>query len=171
MNRRRVIKTLGISAALFTTGFIASCSQTGNNKETEELKALKDSLEKEKNKALSEHDKKIINRKEMSIKDTDNPTKAELKHTPEIILGKTDDLSFTEVKITVGTGIIHPSTKEHWIDFIELFADNKLVGRTEYEAGMASGYTVFKINKEGINKLKAVIGCNLHGIWHSEFEI
>jgi len=80
-------------------------------------------------------------------------------------------MSFTEIIITVGTEIIHPSTEEHWIDFIELFADEKSVGKVEFEAGKALGYSVFKIKTDEVKNLKAVIGCNLHGVWHSELKL
>ena len=165
MDRRKLIKTLGISAALITTGFIGAC---GDDKAEKELKALKDSLKNTENKPVSEREKKIVNRNVMTISDPENPTKAELKHTPEIQLGNTDDLSFTEVKITIGTGIIHPSTKEHWIDYIKLYADDALVGDVRFEAGEASGYAVFKIKTENVKTLKAECGCNIHGIWSSE---
>ncbi len=168
MNRRKVIKSLGISAAVIGTGLISACTNT-ENKEAKKLKALQDSL-REANKP-SERDKKIVNRQEMSFADPENPTKAELKHTPEIKIGETGDKSYTEIKITVGTGIIHPSTEDHWIDFIKLFADNNLVGNVEFEPGKAMGYASFKIKTEGITKLKAVIGCNIHGIWHSELTL
>ena len=91
MDRRKVIKTLGISAALVTTGFIAACNDTGKEAE-KELEELKDSLKKANNKLFSERDKKIVNRNKMAIKESENPTKAELKHTPEIKLGRTDNL-------------------------------------------------------------------------------
>lgn len=171
MDRRKVIKTLGLSAAVIGTGLISACTQTGENKEAEELKALKDSLKNAKNKPLSERDKKIVNRQEMSFKDPDKPTNFELKHTPDIELGLKDDLGYTEIKITIGTGIIHPSTADHWIDYISLYSDENLVGKVLYEAGTASGYTVFKINTEGVEKLTAECGCNLHGIWKSELKL
>ncbi len=170
MNRRKLIKTLGLSALAISTGMFASCNSE-DSETKKELVALKDSIAKSKNIELSERDKKIINRFDMKIKDKENPTKAELKHTPEIKIGKSNDLNYTEVKITVGTSIIHPSTNEHWIDFIELYADDDLVGHINFEAGKASGFAVFKIKIENISKLKAISGCNIHGIWHSELEL
>ncbi len=170
MERRKVLKTLGISAAVFSTGLINACKNE-DIEAKKELKKLKDSLKKTKNKPISEREKKIINRSQMEIKDPENPTKLELKHTPEIKIGDKDDLDYTEIKITIGTGIIHPSTKAHWIDYIKLFADDELIGDVEYEAGMASGYTVFKIKTEDIHKLRAECGCNIHGIWHSELKL
>jgi superoxide reductase len=170
MDRRKLIKTLGLSAAVITTGLVGACTQTGNTKEAEELKALKDSLENEKNNVL-QRNKKIVNRQDMSIKDSDNPTDFELKHTPDIELGTKDEKGYTEVKITIGTGILHPSTPDHWIDYIMLYTDNSLVGNIQYEPGKALGYAVFKIKTEGVKKLTAECGCNLHGIWHSEMTL
>ncbi len=170
MDRRKVVKTLGISAALLITGLISAC-KGGDDKSKKEIQELRDSLKETANKSKSERDKKIVNRTEMNFQDSENPTDFELKHTPKIKLGSKDELSFTEVKITVGTGIIHPTKVDHWIDFIKLYADDNLVGDVEFEAGKASGYSVFKIKTEGVHKLKAVIGCNLHGIWHSEIEL
>ncbi len=171
MDRRKLIKTLGLSAAVIGTGLIGACTQTAKNKEAEELKALKDSLKNAENKPLSERDKKIVNRNKMTIKDPENPTKAELKHTPEIKIGKKDNSGYTEIKIIIGTGIIHPSTPEHWIDYIKLYADNQLVGNVEFEPGKALGYAGFKIKTENVKILKAECGCNIHGIWSSEMNL
>jgi superoxide reductase len=107
---------------------------------------------------------KIYNRNRYK-KDDKNPTKGELKHTPEIKIGKKDAKGYTLVEITIGQeGIIHPSSKEHWIDFIELKADGKLVARTLFEPE-ASGYAAYKVKLDGVKTLTAVEGCNKHGIW------
>jgi len=107
----------------------------------------------------------IYNRNKYSKNDT-NPTKGELKHTPEIKIGKTDKNGFTPIEITIGQkGIIHPTSKEHWIDFIELFGDNELLARTFFEPGTSMGYVVYKVKLQNIKKLTARSGCNKHGIW------
>jgi len=107
-----------------------------------------------------------INRDIKSIADPDNPEKAELKHTPDITVGNVDENGFAEIKIVIGQkGIIHPSTDTHWIDYISLSADEKLVGKLEFEAGTASGYAAFRVKTEGVKKLTAEAGCNIHGIW------
>jgi len=108
---------------------------------------------------------KIYNRNRYK-KDDKNPTKGELKHTPEIKIGQKDAKGYTLVEITIGQeGIIHPSSKDHWIDFIELKADGKLVARTLFEAGEASGYIAYKVKLDNVKTLTAVEGCNKHGIW------
>jgi superoxide reductase len=107
---------------------------------------------------------KIYNRNKYE-KDAKNPTKGELKHTPEIKIGNKDANGYTLVEITVGQGIIHPSSETHWIDFIELDADGKLVARTLFEPGSAMGYVAYKVKLDGVKKLTAREGCNKHGIW------
>ena len=109
---------------------------------------------------------KIHNRTFMKIKDPNNPTKGELKHTPEIKIGPKDKNGYTLVEITVGqNGIIHPSTENHWIDFIELETDGKLVARTIFKPGKAMGYAAYKVKLDGVKTLTAREGCNIHGIW------
>jgi len=112
------------------------------------------------------------NRTIMSIKDAKNPTKAELKHTPQITIGTKDAKGYTQIDITVGQGgIIHPSTKGHWIDFIKLHADDKLVGISELMAEISRGATSFSVKLDGVKSLTATSGCNLHGIWSSTLKV
>jgi superoxide reductase len=108
------------------------------------------------------------NRMEMNPENPAKLEKSELKHTPQITLGKKDANGYTAVEITVGQGdIIHPSTQDHWIDFIELYADNKLVGKNELAPEISRGMTSFAVKLDGVKLLKAKAGCNLHGIWSS----
>jgi len=112
------------------------------------------------------------NRKIMSMKDPKNPTKGELKHTPQITIGKKDAKGYTNIAITVGQGgIIHPSTATHWIDFIKLHADNKLVGISELMPEISRGATSFSLKLDGVKTLTATSGCNIHGIWSSSLKV
>lgn len=106
------------------------------------------------------------NRNEMMAKDSKNMTKGELKHSPLITIKEKDAKGYTLVEITVGQkGIIHPSTQNHWIDFIELYADDKLVGRANLEAEISRGLAHFSVKLDGVKNIKSKAGCNLHGIW------
>ena len=108
------------------------------------------------------------NRNLMTPKDAKNMTKGELKHTPQITLGDKDANGYTLVEITVGQGgIIHPSTKGHWIDFITLYVDKKIVGSTELQAEISRGAAAFRVKLDGASFVTANAGCNLHGIWAS----
>jgi len=112
------------------------------------------------------------NRTIMSMKDHKNPTKGELKHTPQITLGKKDANGYTQVDITVGQGgVIHPSTKEHWIDFIKLHADGKMIGISELAAEISRGATSFSLKLNDVKELTATSGCSLHGVWSSTLKV
>jgi len=107
-----------------------------------------------------------MNRMEMKPKDPAKMDKGELKHTPQITVKEKDAKGYTLVEITIGQGgIIHPSTPDHWIDFIELYADDKLVGKNILEPEISRGATSFAVKLDNVKTLKAKAGCNQHGIW------
>jgi superoxide reductase len=110
--------------------------------------------------------KLIINRQKYSFADPQNPTDFELKHTPEITFLEADNSGFTKVRIHVGlNGIVHPTEENHWIDYLKIYNNDKLVVFTEYENGPIRGYAEFFIKLTKGDKLLVEAGCNLHGIW------
>jgi superoxide reductase len=107
-----------------------------------------------------------MNRTEMKPADVSKMTKGEQKHSPLITLKDKDAKGYTAIKVCVGqAGIIHPSTPDHWIDFIELYADGKLIGKSTLEPEISRGLAAFALKLDGVKELKAKAGCNLHGIW------
>ena len=156
MNRRDAIKLSTIAAL----GVAVSAEACPSNKNTCPDTAKCQTPEVNKN------------RKFMSMKDPKKPTKGELKHTPQITVGKKDAKGYTNIEITVGQGgIIHPSTQAHWIDFIKLHADDTLVGISELMAEISRGTTSFSLKLDGVKTLTATSGCNLHGIWSSSIKV
>jgi len=149
MKRREIFKTLGLaSIGVLSAGMIL----------------------KDKN-AIAQDVKKnplILNRDRMSFIDPENPSKFELKHTPDITFNGTDSKGFTKVVITIGQqGIIHPTTPEHWIDFMKIYKNNQLVVENLFQNGPIRGYGEFFIDLKTSDTIKVEIGCNLHGIWES----
>lgn len=107
-----------------------------------------------------------MNRIEMKPQDPAKLNDFELKHTPQITVKEKDAKGYTTIEITIGQGgIIHPSTPDHWIDFISLYADDKLVGKNVLEAEISRGYTSFAVKLDNVKTLTSKAGCNLHGIW------
>jgi len=136
MNRREAIKVAGVAAMMVAVSAEA--------------------------KMAVEH----MNRMEMNPKDPAKMDKGELKHSPLITIKEKDAKGYTLIEITVGQGgIIHPSTPDHWIDFIELYADDKLVGKSTLEPEISRGAASFAVKLDNVKVLKAKAGCNLHGIW------
>jgi len=149
MKRRDIFKKLGLAGVGIMTGGL--------------LLASKDAEAQDKPK-----NKLIVNRQKMRIADPANPTKFELKHSPDISFGEKDPNGFTKVLITVGqAGIIHPTKAEHWIDFMKIFKNGQLVSHMEFENGPIRGYGEHYINIQPQDLIKVEIGCNIHGIWES----
>ncbi len=138
MNRREAMKVAGVAAMMVAVSAEAKMAE--------------------------EH----MNRMEMKPKDPAKLDKGELKHTPLITVKEKDAKGYTLVEINIGQGgIIHPSTQDHWIDFIELYADDKLVGKSALEPEISRGTASFSVKLDSVKVLKARSGCNLHGIWTS----
>lgn len=107
-----------------------------------------------------------MNRIEMKPQDAAKLNDSELKHLPLITIKDKDASGYTMVEINIGqAGIIHPSTPDHWIDFIALYADDKLVGKNILEADISRGATSFAVKLDNVKTLTSKAGCNLHGIW------
>jgi len=118
--------------------------------------------------ATAYDEKLIANTEKMTPKDPKNMTKGELKHTPEITLGSKDASGYTLVEVSVGQGgVIHPSTDNHWIYEVSLYADEKLVDIVSLEPSISRGYLGTRVKLDGVKTLKAVAKCNLHGDWES----
>jgi superoxide reductase len=108
----------------------------------------------------------IINRDTMSIANLDSITDFESKHTPDIIVGETNDDMLTEVTISFGiNGIIHPSEDNHWLDYVKIFLDGQLAETQEKDPGPGSQTYEFLLDLSNVKEIKAEAGCNLHGIW------
>ncbi|WP_331774930.1 desulfoferrodoxin family protein [Sulfurospirillum sp. 1612] len=115
---------------------------------------------------------KIVNTMKMKIKDPAHPTDFELKHTPQITLSALDEKGYITVDVTVGEkGIIHPSTEDHWIYKLELYADGKKVGSLDLEPVTSRGYLGAKVLYKGLKELRAVSYCNLHGTWENTHKV
>ncbi|MBF0519295.1 MAG: hypothetical protein HQK92_06185 [Nitrospirae bacterium] len=104
------------------------------------------------------------------LKSKDNPSALEQSHVPVVeVSGKAKAGQWTDVTIKVGFMKEHPSTPEHWIQYIKLLADGKEIAQTNYPAGgVAPSNAAFKIKLDKSVKLEGIINCNLHGIWISE---
>ncbi len=160
MKRLEMLKTMGIATIAVSSGIglLSSC-------ETKTPETVATTPEK------SEREKLIVNRNKNTFANPDNPTKFELKHTPEITFGEVDKNGFVQIFITIGSqGIMHPTEENHWIDFLKIFINSKEIQSIEFANGVIRGYNscIAKLNKGDI--VKVIIGCNIHGIWQSEVD-
>ena len=75
------------------------------------------------------------------------------------------------VKVKVGgiDGVEHPNTLGHWINWLVIYAGDRLISRIEFAPEVSDGY-VLKLNI-ALNEtatLRAQAFCNLHGVWEGK---
>jgi len=117
----------------------------------------------------------IINRQHMVVANLAQPTEFELKHTPEIVLGAVQADGTTEININVGSkGIVHPNSKDHWIDFLNITVDGKgtkEVIKTNFANNENNKFGPFYVHLEKGSVINVELGCNLHGIWKNTLTV
>jgi superoxide reductase len=105
---------------------------------------------------------------------TPAPVDEELRKTHEPIIDLPDDYHMKQtvpVKIKVGM-IPHVMEEAHYIQSIELFANEKSVGRVDLSPKANTvAEAEFQVNINNGMKLKAVIVCNVHGKWETLREL
>lgn len=105
-------------------------------------------------------------------KDWTNLTGMAKKHVPMIEAPEKVKVKepFT-VKIKVGgiDGVEHPNTLSHWINWVALYAGERLISRVEFEPEMCDGYVVnLNVTLNETTTLRAQAFCNLHGVWEGK---
>jgi len=106
-------------------------------------------------------------------KDMNNLTDLEKKHLPIIECPDTVKKGEPfEVAITVGKLLKHPNENIHYIEWIELFADDDLfISKVELIPVVSTPKVTLTISLNESHTLKARERCNLHGIWEYSKEI
>jgi superoxide reductase len=116
--------------------------------------------------------------KEFSLTKLNKPTEWEnlpgmaKKHVP--IIEAPDKVEVNEpfvVKIKIGgiDGVEHPNTLSHWINWVTLYAGERLISRVEFGSELSDKYLVtinLKLSESTI--LRAQGFCNLHGVWEGK---
>jgi superoxide reductase len=79
---------------------------------------------------------------------------------------------FFEVTVEVGKLLKHPNEPGHFIQFIELYADDTYLARMDFTAKNTSPIMKTSIALEQTySTLRAFERCNLHGTWENEIDI
>lgn len=99
-------------------------------------------------------------------KDANNMTDLEKKHLPMIdcpdAVKKGQQF---QVTIEVGKLLKHPNENFHYIEWIELYADDVFISRLDLIPVVAVPKVALNISLNESHTLRARARCNLHGIW------
>ncbi len=107
------------------------------------------------------------------VKDCNNMTDLEKKHLPIITAPKEVKRGECfEVGVEVGKIMEHPNVPGHFIEFVELYADDTYLVRMDYTAKTTCPIMKACISLEHAHgKLRAFAHCNLHGTWEGQSSI
>jgi len=164
MNIKKIIKSIASAGLVFTLIFsLSSCCDNSSDNEDQVVDTIKvvQIIEKTRSEL-------IVNRDTIKIADWNNMTDFENKHTPDITFGEQDEKGYVVINVSVGSsGIVHPSTDEHWIDFMTLFINDEEYKHIEINNGEGSNKQDFFAPLKNGDIVKVILGCNLHGIWEN----
>jgi superoxide reductase len=101
--------------------------------------------------------------------DWTNLTVMAKKHTPIIeapAKAKANEPFAVKIKVGGIDGVEHPNTLSHWINWVALYAGDRLISKTEFAAELSDGYVVtINVTLNASATLRAQEFCNLHGVW------
>jgi len=99
--------------------------------------------------------------------DPNNLSDLEKKHLP--VLEAPDEVTAGEcfeVRVEVGKLLEHPNEHKHHVQFVDLYADDTFLARTDFTAVKTCPKTTFCLAlHEPVQELRAYEHCNMHGTW------
>ena len=94
------------------------------------------------------------------------------KHVPIIVApSKVKANEPFAVKIKAGgiDGVEHPNTLSHWINWVRLYAGERLISRVEFGSELSDKYVVsLDVTLNESATLRVQDYCNLHGVWEGK---
>lgn len=93
----------------------------------------------------------------------------EKKHTPHIEIVPEDDTYV--VNVVVGWEVSHPNLPEHYITWIELYADGAPIARFDLSPVASAPRVSVAVDLAPGTVVRAVEHCNMHGLWAAEVTV
>ena len=105
-----------------------------------------------------------------TVADPKRMTDLERKHQPVITApDKVKKGECFEVAIEVGKLLAHPNERGHYVQFVELYADETYLGRQDFTPVTTCPVAKFSVRLDHIHQqLRAFEFCNLHGVWEGD---
>ena len=99
--------------------------------------------------------------------DPRNPSDLEKKHIPSIDApASVERGQCFAVTIEVGKLLAHPNERDHFIEFIDLYADELFLTRVDLTAVNTCPQVTVAVSLAGpVTELRSYARCNIHGVW------
>ena len=101
-----------------------------------------------------------------SVDDIDSADDLSKKHVP--FIGTVRDGDVVTVTVEVGHYVPHPNLPDHWIDLIEIHANNAPILTVDFAAGVVAPKVTAVATLDPGTKVTVFERCNLHGYWTAE---
>jgi len=118
-------------------------------------------------------EEKVASSVEMKIYDLKKMTKSEKMHSPTIKIfpESIDKRGTLLVEVSTGSyGLIHRTSKKHFIKDISLSVNGKIAGKVELLADVSRGFIALRIKETELENIEASSVCNLHGTWRTKLK-
>jgi superoxide reductase len=93
----------------------------------------------------------------------------EKKHTPFVTLETEGDK--TVVHVEVGHEVPHPNGPDHYITWVEVYADGAPIARLDLFPAVSWPKFSVPVSAPAGTVIRAVEHCNLHGLWSYEVTV
>ena len=76
---------------------------------------------------------------------------------------------YFDVMVDIGGAAGHPNTREHFVEYIDLYAEDSFLARTQLTGASTRPHVTFSVRlDEPVGELRAIERCNIHGTWISK---
>lgn len=99
------------------------------------------------------------------VADPDHMSDMEKKHTPVIHVQETGEAGLRDVTVVVGELMRHPNEPAHFIQWIELWADDRFIARYDMSPVLAEPRITARVSVGAASEIRALGHCNIHGTW------
>ena len=111
---------------------------------------------------------------EMNRADPANMTDMMRKHTPVIDApdqAKSGEPFAVTIKVGGIDGVEHPNVLGHWINWVALYAGDRLLARVDFEPAVSQPQATLSVALEESTTLRAESFCNMHGVWQATKDV
>jgi superoxide reductase len=88
------------------------------------------------------------------------------KHVPFVATAREGDV--VTITVEVGHYVAHPNLPDHWIDMIEIVANDAPILTCDFAAGVVAPKVTAVATLDPGTPIKVFERCNLHGLWVAE---
>ena len=103
------------------------------------------------------------------VDDLDAADDFEKKHTPYISVEAAEDR--TRIGVSVGHYVAHPNDADHFISWIEIYADDAPIARFDLSPVATAPDVSIVVSVDAGTTIRVLEYCNLHGLWAAEATI